>query len=81
METSGIEFYEALRAYIPEEAARLIAERSPQPRDLATRADVQAAVAELKADIRGWMLAFFVPLWIGVYGTLAAIVISMLSGG
>lgn len=95
METSDIEFYEGLRAHIPEEAARLIAERFPQPRDLATKGDlreleaarskdiqgVRIEIQELKADIRGWMLAFFIPLWIGVYGTLAAVVISLLGGG
>lgn len=46
----------------------------PALADLATKADL----AELKADMRGWMLAFFVPLWIGVYGTLGAVVISIL---
>lgn len=84
METSDIEFYESLRAHIPEEAARLIAERFPKPRDLATKGDLQEVrteIQELKADIRGWMLAFFVPLWIGVYGTLAAVVVSLLGGG
>ena len=35
-------------------------------------------IAEFKAEMRGWMLKFFVPLWIGVYGTLGAIVVSIL---
>lgn len=80
---SNIEFYEALRAHMPDEVARLIADHMPQTEELATKRDLlelRVELAELKADIRGWMLSFFVPLWIGVYGTLAAVVISILRG-
>jgi hypothetical protein len=40
--------------------------------------DVQVQIAELRADTRDWLLRFFVPLWIGVYGTIAAVVISII---
>ncbi len=43
-------------------------------------AKLDTALAEFRAEMRGWMLAFFVPLWIGVYLTLGAIVISIFSG-
>lgn len=71
---TNIELYEALKSRLGEEGARLLAERFPRSEELVTKADLRAELAELKADMRGWMLAFFVPLWIGVYGTLAAVV-------
>ena len=88
---SSIGFYDALRAHMPDEVARLIADRLPDTDELArliadrlpntealaTKADLM----EPRADVRGWMLSFFVPLWIGVYGTLAAVVISLIVRG
>jgi hypothetical protein len=43
-------------------------------------AEFDAKFAEFKAETRGWMLAFFAPLWIGVYLSLAAIVVSIFVG-
>ncbi|MEX2393719.1 MAG: hypothetical protein WD826_04485 [Actinomycetota bacterium] len=81
MSRTQLEFFDALKPYVGEEGARLIAEAFP-PGDLVTKdyldAKLDAKFGEFKAEIRGWMLAFFVPLWIGVYGTLAAIVVSIL---
>lgn len=77
----------APRAHLPDEVARVIADRLLS-QELATKSDIQELrnefkleMAELKADMRGWMLAFSVPLWIGVYGTLAAVVISIILRG
>jgi hypothetical protein len=39
--------------------------------------ELRSDFAEFKADMRGWMLQFFVPLWIGVYATLGALVVSI----
>lgn len=79
----NFELYEALKQHVGDRGARLIAERIPEPGGLATKADLEklgasltAQILELKADTRHWMLMFFVPLWIGVYGTIAAIVIT-----
>jgi hypothetical protein len=33
------------------------------------------------AEIMRWMLTFFVPLWLGVYGTLAAVIITLIIRG
>ena len=82
---TNIEVYEALRralgsSAVGEEAAKVVAESIPQRDELATKADIhmlKQEMSELKADMRGWMLSFFVPLWIGVYGTLAAVVVSI----
>lgn len=121
MAMSNIELYHALRVHLPEEAARLIADRLPHTEELATKSDIHALelstksdirmlerstksdiralelstkgdirelrlatevqIQELRADIRGWMLTFFVPLWIGVYGTLAAVVVTLILRG
>jgi hypothetical protein len=59
----------------------LIAEAVARPDDVATKSDIQELREDLlvfKAEVRHWMLAFFVPLWIGVYGTLGAIVVSLI---
>ena len=34
---------------------------------------VELSVERLRSDLFRWQLMFFVPLWIGVYGTLVAI--------
>jgi hypothetical protein len=75
--------YDALKAHVGEEGARLIAEVIPAE-ELVTKEffemKLNAFKAELKSEMRGWMLGFFVPLWIGVYLTLAEIVISIYVG-
>lgn len=48
--------------------------------DYVTKEFFRSELAEFKAELRGWMLGFFVPLWIGVYLTLAAIVVSIFVG-
>lgn len=40
-------------------------------------AEFRAEMADFKAEIRGWLLKFFVPLWIGVYATLGAMIVSI----
>lgn len=57
----------------------MIAEVFP-PRELVTKDYLDAKFGEFKAEQRAWMLAFFVPLWIGVYLSLAAIVVSIFVG-
>ena len=39
---------------------------------------VDLRFAEAKAETREWMLKFFVPLWIGVYGTIAAVALDII---
>jgi hypothetical protein len=83
MARTQVELYEALKPHVGEEGARLIAEVVPADEVLTVpvfRRELDAALAEFRAEIRGWTLAFFVPLWIGVYLTLGAIVISIFSG-
>jgi hypothetical protein len=41
-------------------------------------AQLGTEIAQSRADTRQWMLTFFVPLWLGVYGTLAAVVVGVL---
>jgi len=45
------------------------------------RAEMKAEFAEFKAETRDWMLRYFVPLWIGVYGTLGAVVVALVIKG
>jgi hypothetical protein len=40
------------------------------------RLEMKADIAELKAETRHWMMSYFVPLWLGVYGTLAALILT-----
>ena len=42
--------------------------------------DLRADLAELRADVRAlptmrWLLALFVPVWLGVWGTVIAVVL------
>lgn len=85
--STKIELYERLREYIPEPAARMTAEEMPFESQLATKDDLRVTAHELREEIHGvqlsverlrlsmfrWQLLFFVPLWVGVYGTLVAI--------
>jgi hypothetical protein len=74
---SNIELYEAIKDSVGSEAAKMLAEALPRSEQLATKEDIErlkADIERLKADMTRWMLTFFVPLWIGVYGTLAAVV-------
>jgi hypothetical protein len=87
--TTKFEFFERLREHIPEPAARLIAEEMPMESGLsakldafATKQDVlltaahlEQSIERLRSSLFRWQLMFFVPLWIGVYGTLVAILI------
>jgi hypothetical protein len=76
---TDIELYEVLKPKLGEEGARLIAERLGD-QAVATKADIQELrtdFAEFKAEMRDWMLRYFIPLWIGVYGTLGALIVSI----
>lgn len=83
MAKSQLEFYESLKPHVGEEGAKLIAEVFP-PSELVTKEYFETVLdtkfSEFKAEQRAWMLAFFVPLWIGVYLSLAAIVVSIFVG-
>ena len=75
-----IELYERLREHIPTEAARLIAEEMTTETHLAAKIDALAAatkadIESLRAGMFRSMLFFFLPLWIGVYATLVAILL------
>jgi hypothetical protein len=76
--STDIEFYQRLSKHLPEEAAKLIAEKMQTESPVATRDDVhrvELAIEKLRSSTSRWNLMFFVPLWIGVYATLAAIVL------
>lgn len=40
------------------------------------RAEIRTDLAEFKAATREWMLRYFIPLWIGVYGTMGALIVT-----
>jgi hypothetical protein len=80
MAKTHVELYEALKPHVGPEGAKLIAEVFPSSDELVTKDFFKAEFAEFKAEMRSWMLAFFVPLWIGVYLSLAAIVVSIFVG-
>lgn len=42
-------------------------------------AETHAKFAELRSDIFRWNLMFFVPLWLGVWGTLVALAVKELA--
>lgn len=87
-----VELYEALKGHVGPDAARLVAESIPMTSELATKSDlallgaeIKAEIAEIRGEIKGvetrlmrWMLTYFVPLWLGVYGTLAAAVLGLI---
>ena len=82
MALTNIELYEALKKDLSEDSARMIAEVVPAAQDLATRADLigvekrlQERIDKLESRQLRWTLAFFVPLWAGVFGVLIAIVV------
>jgi hypothetical protein len=82
MAMSNVELYEALRGSIPETAARVIAEAFVPTRDLATRQDLAALESSLRGEIKAaststmrWMLTFFVPVWVGTWATVIAIIL------
>jgi hypothetical protein len=76
MAKTQLEFYESLKPHVGEEGAKVIAELFPQT-EYVTKEHFDLTFARFETKMRAWMLAFFVPLWIGVYLSLAAIVISI----
>lgn len=85
----SLELYDNLKGEIGEKAARVIAEAIPPGDHLATQAAMERGFEQVRAEIKSglegletrlmrWMLSFFVPLWLGVYGTLAAVVITLI---
>jgi hypothetical protein len=76
MAKTQLEVYDALKPHVGDEGARFIAELLPAD-EIVTRDFLRSELAGFKAEMRSWMLGFFVPLWIGVYLTLATIVVSI----
>jgi hypothetical protein len=70
-----VELYRALEPHVGEEAAQLIADVVPPAANLATKEDIQA----LRADIYKWGLTAVIPVWVGVLGTLAVLIVEALS--
>ncbi|MEX0873321.1 MAG: hypothetical protein WD646_13370 [Actinomycetota bacterium] len=84
-----MELYEALKGPVGEKAARMIAEIVPVAADVARKQHVAEAVATLSreiADVRvevrasntrtiQWILGVTIPLWIGTWGMMAAILL------
>ena len=89
MAMSNVELYEALKGSIPEAAARVIAENFRPAGELATRHDlellrsemhtgfaaVREEIHESSASTMRWMLTFFIPVWAGSWGTVAAVLL------
>lgn len=82
MTMTNVELYEALKGSIPDKAARLIAEVFPQASDVSTKHDLEVAVARLEgkidtqqANTLRWMIAMFVPMWMGTWATVAAVIL------
>lgn len=78
MARTNIELYEALKAPVGDDAARMIAEVVPAADDIATKGDIAALRAEMHAEfsrMKGWMLGLMVPLWLGVYGTVVTLIV------
>ncbi len=88
MAMTNVELYEALKGTIPDNAARMIAEAYHPARELATRTDLaklelatRTDLAKLEgkidsiARLQQWMIAFFIPVWAGTFGTLVAVVL------
>ena len=86
----NIELYEALkRTPVGEEAARMIAAVVPSAENVATKLDIAQVQMQLtksetslRAEIQAasvrnirWMLAFFIPVWAGTWGTVVAILL------
>jgi len=89
MAMTNVELYEALRGSIPDSAARMIAEAFHPAHELATKSDLaelrgemRAGFATLQGEIHKssastmrWMLTFFIPVWAGTWGTVAAVLL------
>jgi hypothetical protein len=80
--STKIEFYQRLREHIPEEAARMIAEEMSTESQLVTHEEfndgihrLELLIEKLRSSSFRWNLLFFVPLWVGVYATLVAILL------
>ena len=77
-----IELYQQLREHIADEAAQVIAEEVAMESVIAdkldalpTRDELENKIERLRASTFRTLLFFFVPMWVGVYATLAAIVL------
>ena len=68
---ANLDLYEALKNFVGEDAARMIAERIPLTAQLATKADLHA----MEARIFRWMLGFFATLWLGNAGLIVTILL------
>ncbi len=86
MDMSNVELYEALKGPVGPEAARMISEIVPPARELATKQDLDGRLLELRAEVidriaamesrlmgRLWLM--FVPLWVGVFGVIATLIV------
>ncbi len=86
--STDIEFYQRLSEHLPEEAAKLIAERTAASRlevkidaltakvdSLVEHGATKVEVERLRSSFFRWNLAFFVPLWVGTYATLITMVL------
>ena len=86
---TNIELYESLSGKVGEEAARMISDMVPPAAELATKSDIvelKHEVSEIRGEMRAsfravearltrWMLTFFVPLWLGVWGVIVTLLV------
>jgi hypothetical protein len=89
MAVSHVELYEALKGSVGEKAARMIAEIVPVAADVVRKQDLAEAVstlireiAEVRIEMHAlnnrsirWILGVTIPLWIGTWGMMAAILL------
>lgn len=90
---TSVELYEALKDKLGQRGARMLADTVPIAADVATRADIErleltvdrkleslrADFERARAETGRLLLLFFLPLWLGVYGTLAALIVTVVS--
>ena len=77
---SHVELYEALKPTVGEEAARMIANVIPAAAELATKQDVERLRTEIAAgDLRTikWLVGIFLPILVGIWGTVIAVLIKI----
>lgn len=75
--STNLRLYDALKDKLGTDTAMMLADAIPSGNEIATKADLKAELAGMEARLKGWMLAFFVPIWIATWGTLVAILVKV----
>lgn len=78
-----VELYEALKPYVGEEAAEMIAEVVPPSSELATKTDIaelRIEIANLETRMSHKLLGYFIPLWV-MMGSMALAIVGLVAAG